>query len=72
MFWSWFIVKNSWIIMFQLQVQVFSSPDTRRNDKVLFERIIELPDGVDIPFSSLLKDLKFMYGQSVIVSFSVL
>ena len=58
--------------MKQLQVQVFSSVDARSSGKVLFERIVDVNDALDVPFNNLLESLKFMYGLSAVIQFSVL
>ena len=58
--------------MKQIQIQVFSSVDSRLNNKVLFERIIDVNDSLDVPYSSLVRDLKFMFGASSVVTFAVL
>ena len=58
--------------MRQLQIRVFQTPDTRRENKVIFERIVDLSDVIDIPFSRLLESLKFIYGLSSIIEFAVL
>ena len=58
--------------MRQLQIRVFLTLETRREQKVLFERVVDLTDGLDVPFSRLLESLKFMYGLSSIIEFAVL
>lgn len=56
----------------QLQIKVFSGVSALNNDNKLFERIIDVRDDLQIPYDSLVKDLKFMFGSSCIVSFNIM
>lgn len=56
----------------QLQIKVYSNVNALESNNRLFERIIEVNDSVHIPFEALVSNFKFLYGQSVIVSFNVM
>lgn len=56
----------------QLQIKVFSSVSAMQDSKRCFERMIDVNENVSIPFSSLLRDFKFLYGDSCVVSFNIL
>ena len=56
----------------QLQIKVFSGVSALNNDNKLFERIIDVHADLQIPFESLVKDLKFMFGSACVVSFNIL
>lgn len=56
----------------QLQIKVFSGVNAMSNDNKIFERIVDVHDDLQIPFDSLVKDLKFMFGASCVVSFNIL
>ena len=56
----------------QLQINVFSGVNAMSNDNKIFERIVDVHDDLTIPFDSLVKDLKFMFGASCVVSFNIL
>lgn len=58
--------------MWQFQILVFQNVDSKRENKRLFERVVEVNDALSIPFSSLLSDLKFLFGSSCIVTFNIL
>lgn len=58
--------------MLQLQIQVFQNVDAKRSDHKLFERVVEVNDSLNIPFSSILSDMKFLFGSGCVVTFSVL
>lgn len=60
------------LIMRQIQIQVFASLDTKRENKVLFERICDISESLEVPYSSLVSNLKFMFGSSSIVSFNII
>lgn len=56
----------------QLQIKVFSGVSALNNDNKLFERIIDVHDDLQIPYESLVHDLKFLFGSSCIVSFNIM
>lgn len=56
----------------QLQVKVFSGVSSMNENNRLFERIIEVHDDVIVPYSSLIQDMKFLFGNSCIVAFNVM
>lgn len=56
----------------QLQIKVFAGMNAMNDNQRLFERLVELHDDIVIPYSSLVSDLKFLFGSSCIVSFNVM
>lgn len=56
----------------QLQIKVFSNVSALEKNARIFERVIEVNDSVSVPYESLISNLKFLYGSSVIVSFNVM
>lgn len=56
----------------QLQIKVFSGVSSMQENNRLFERIIDVHDDISVPYSSLIQDLKFLFGSSCIVSFNVM
>lgn len=55
----------------QLQIKVFMNVSALSGNSSCFERLIECHDDLQIPFESLVKDMKFLYGSSCVVSFNV-
>lgn len=56
----------------QLQIKIFSGVSSMSENNRLFERIVEVHDDLSVPFESLVKDMKFLFGSSCIVSFNVM
>lgn len=56
----------------QLQIKVYASMNAMSDNQRLFERLVELHDDIFIPYSSLVSDLKFLFGSSCIVSFNIM
>lgn len=56
----------------QLQIKVFTGVSAMSTDSKLFERIIEVHDDISVPYSSLISDMKFLFGSSCVVSFNVM
>lgn len=56
----------------QLQVKVFSGVNAMETNTRLFERVIEVNDSLSVPFSSLVSDLKFLFGSGCVVSINVM
>ena len=56
----------------QLQIKVFFGVSSMEANQRLFERVIDVHDDLVIPYESLVKDLKFMFGSSCIVSFNIM
>ena len=56
----------------QLQIKVFSGVNALNSNDRIFERIIDVHDDLVIPYESLVKDLKFLFGSSCIVSFNIM
>lgn len=56
----------------QLQIKVFSGVNALNSGDRIFERIIDVHDDLVIPYDSLVKDLKFLFGSSCIVSFNIM
>lgn len=59
-------------MLMQLQVKVFSGVTAMQENNRLFERIVEVHDDIQVPYSSLIADMKFLFGQSCVVSFCVM
>lgn len=57
--------------MSSLQIQVYLNHDAKAAGKRLFERIVEFSDAVSIDYSSIIKVLRFFFGQKSIVSFNI-
>lgn len=57
--------------MCRLQVQVFANETAQTANKRLFERIIEINDACEIPYSTLSKSLQFLYGSKIIINFNL-
>lgn len=56
----------------QLQIKVFTGVSAMENGKQIFERVIDVHDDLSIPYESLVKDMKFLFGSSCVVSFNIL
>jgi hypothetical protein len=57
--------------MSSLQIQVYLNHDAMAAGKRLFERVVEFSDSVVIDYSSIIKVLRFFFGQKSIVSFNI-
>lgn len=55
----------------EIQIQVFANVDALNNRNKLFERIVNVDDSLKVPYENLVRDLKFLFGQSSIVTFNV-
>lgn len=64
--------KSAYWFFMQLQIRVYSGVSSMADNNRLFERIVEVHDDLSIPFESLVKDMKFLFGSSCIVSFNVM
>lgn len=58
--------------MRQLQIMVFNNMDARTSNRPVFERIIDINESLTVPYDSLVSDLKFLFGASVIIQLAVL
>lgn len=56
----------------QLQIKVFSGVSAMNDNSRLFERLVEVHDDISVPYSSLIADMKFLFGASCVVSFNVM
>lgn len=56
----------------QLRIKVFSGINAMNDNNRLFERLVDLHDDLLVPYSSLVSDMKFLFGSSCIVSFDIL
>lgn len=56
----------------QLQIKVFSGVSSLQSDSRLFERIVEVHDDISVPYSTLISDMKFLFGSSCVISFNVM
>lgn len=59
-------------MLMQLQLKVFSGVTSMQENNRLFERIVEVHDDIQVPYSSLISDMKFLFGSSCVVSFCVM
>lgn len=57
--------------MTSLQVQVFANEKNLRDNRRLFERVVSVPDDTDIIYSEIVKSLRFLFGEHVIINFSI-
>lgn len=57
--------------MTSLQVQVFANEKNLRDNRRLFERVVSVPDDTDIIYSDIVKSLRFLFGEHVIINFSI-
>lgn len=56
----------------QLQIKVFSGVSAMNDNQRLFERVIDVHDDLSVPYESLVKDMKFLFGSSCVVSFNIM
>ena len=54
----------------RLQIKVFLNDVSFRTGTEVFERIIDIDISLSIPYESLVKSLRFMFGNNCIVSFN--
>ena len=57
--------------MTNLRVIVYLNSETKAAYKPIFERIVNLPDSVQIPYSSLVSSLRLLFGRESIVCFEL-
>lgn len=50
-----------------LKLDVYLNATAQDARKAVFERIVNVPAGVSIPFDSLISDMKFLFGYDSIV-----
>lgn len=55
----------------QLQIKVFMNVSALSGNSSCFERLVDCHEDLSVPFESLFKDLKFLYGDSCVVQFNV-
>lgn len=54
-----------------IRVIVYANNSAKDSRKAIFERIVSVPFGVDVPYNSLVDNLKFLYDDKCIVVFEV-
>lgn len=54
-----------------IRVIVYTNNSAKDSRKAIFERIVSVPFGVDVPYGSLIDNLKFLFGDKSIVVFEV-
>lgn len=54
-----------------IRVIVYANTSARDSRKAVFERIVSVPFGVDVPYNSLVDNLKFLFGDLSIVVFEI-
>lgn len=57
--------------MYRLRVCVFASEEMQRNNKRLFERIVDVNDNLVIDYHCIVKALTLLYGENCIINFSI-
>lgn len=57
--------------MAEVQIQVFLSREAKATGKKVFERIVELHNSVAIDYESVVKVMRFLFGNKSIVSFNI-
>ena len=55
----------------QYQIQVFASMDTRREQKPVFERIVDYDDSLEFPYAKVVDTLKVLFTPRSIVTFNI-
>ena len=55
----------------QLQIKVFMGVSAMQENNRVFERIVDVHGDLQIPYESLVHDLKFLFGSSAIISFNI-
>lgn len=58
-------------LMSQLQVQVFLNETAQANGKRVFERIVDINEDVIVDYPQVIKTLRFLYGERVIINFNI-
>ena len=56
----------------RLQIKVFLNDVSFSTGTNVFERIIDVDASVSIPYESLVKSLRFMFGNNCIISFNLM
>lgn len=54
-----------------VRVIVYANNSAKDSRKVVFERIVSVPLCVDVPYNSLVDNLKFLFGDMSIVVFEI-
>lgn len=57
--------------MTSFQVQVFANEKNLRDNRRLFERVVSVPDDSEILYTEIVKSLRFLYGEHVIINFNL-
>lgn len=57
--------------MCRITIKVFPSSSAFAQNKSAMERIVEPVDSDSIPFESIIKALRFLYGESAIVQLNI-
>lgn len=57
--------------MTSLQVQVFANEKNLRDNRRLFERVVSVPDDSEILYTEIVKSLRFLFGERVIINFNI-
>lgn len=55
--------------MTSLQVQVFANEKNQQGNRLLFERVVSVPNDSTILYAEIVKSLRFLYGERVIINF---
>lgn len=57
--------------MTSFQVQIFANEKNLRDNRRLFERVVSVPDDSAILYAEIVKSLRFLYGERVIINFNI-
>lgn len=57
--------------MCRITIKVFTSSSAFAQNKHALERIVEIDDSISIPFDSIIKALRFLFGESAIVQLNI-
>ena len=57
--------------MCTIEFQVFFNETTLASNKRAFDRIVSVPDACSVPYEVIIKALRFLYGNNVIINFKI-
>ena len=57
--------------MCELQFQVFMNEQAADNGKRMFERVLSVNDACVIPYETLIKAMRFLFGGQCIINFKI-
>lgn len=57
--------------MCNIEFQVYFNETTLASNKRAFDRIVSVPDACSVPYETIIKALRFLFGASVIINFKI-